>query len=466
MMERHLTIARIIVCCGPLLAWGWSPAPVGAQELVKLETIEVRFAGPGGGQAGASKADRPRGGAFDKTLPYDLVFRLKGSVPKGTKSVTAFVWDDAAKDACFQGHPMKKLATTRDQSFRLKECHWGRWESDGVEEATFTLEVGPLRPSGMFRTGRDYDFLFCFDLGEVTAPTSRRVCPTQKTADKKKKEVEKVKDQCPCEGDTTSSVSVHTLTLHRFRSPIRKGPAGTQPVTSVARDQAGIQIQNPTLKWTSDKPEVATVDATGNVTAVATGKARIIARAYQPVHGEEDVADTMEVTVAAPPATAPRYVVQGRVHTTFRDNLTADVQIGSAPRLRDRQFFAIVGVHLHHAFNDQVSPWAYGFEDWVRANVSLFAGLAITPASSDETRYSDPFAFGSPVAGLGLRLLRTVRLNLGWLFFERRVADGVDFEKGLRKTEGEITPEFFLSLAVDGSMVGELGKAAARIFTP
>ena len=73
---------------------------------------------------------------------------------------------------------------------------------------------------------------------------------------------------------------------------------------AVARTSEGIMIGGVTFEWSSDDNEVATVDSTGLITAVATGMADITAMA------DEITSDPVSVTVAEPPPDVDRVSVE------------------------------------------------------------------------------------------------------------------------------------------------------------
>jgi alpha-tubulin suppressor-like RCC1 family protein/uncharacterized protein YjdB len=60
-------------------------------------------------------------------------------------------------------------------------------------------------------------------------------------------------------------------------APATAVPEGTAQMTAILRDAAGRVIGNRVVEWTSDNGAVATVDATGLLTAVSTGSANITA---------------------------------------------------------------------------------------------------------------------------------------------------------------------------------------------
>ena len=73
----------------------------------------------------------------------------------------------------------------------------------------------------------------------------------------------------------TSAIVVSGITLDKTELVLIVGDAAAQLKATVAPDNA----TDKTVTWTSDKPAVATVDATGKVTAVAEGEATITAKA-------------------------------------------------------------------------------------------------------------------------------------------------------------------------------------------
>ena len=86
----------------------------------------------------------------------------------------------------------------------------------------------------------------------------------------------------------TAAIVVTSVTLDKTELALTVGDAAVQLKATVAPDNA----TDKTVSWTSDKPAVATVDATGKVTAVAEGTATITAKAG-------DKTATCKVTVKA-----------------------------------------------------------------------------------------------------------------------------------------------------------------------
>ena len=89
-----------------------------------------------------------------------------------------------------------------------------------------------------------------------------------------------------------ATVAVTSVTLDKTELALTVGDAAVQLTATVAPEDA----TDKTVTWTSDKPAVATVDATGTVTAVAAGEATITAQAG-------DKTATCKVTVTKAPAT-------------------------------------------------------------------------------------------------------------------------------------------------------------------
>ena len=93
----------------------------------------------------------------------------------------------------------------------------------------------------------------------------------------------------------TAAIVVSGITLDKTELALTVGDAAVQLKAIVSPDNA----TDKTVTWTSDKPAVATVDATGKVTAVAEGEATITAKSG-------DKTATCKVTVKAPaPASTP-----------------------------------------------------------------------------------------------------------------------------------------------------------------
>ena len=120
--------------------------------------------------------------------------------------------------------------------------------------------------------------------GKVTAVAEGEATITAKAGDK----------TATCKVTVKAAVvAVTSVKLDKTELALTVGDAAAQLTATVAPDNA----TDKTVTWTSDKPAVATVDATGKVTAVAEGTATITAKAG-------DKTATCKVTVTAP-APAP-----------------------------------------------------------------------------------------------------------------------------------------------------------------
>ncbi len=86
--------------------------------------------------------------------------------------------------------------------------------------------------------------------------------------------------------------------------PVMLEIGDTHQLMAVARTSEGIMIGGVTFAWSSDDNEVATVDSTGLITAVAPGMADITAMA------DEITSDPVSVTVAEPPPDVDRVSVE------------------------------------------------------------------------------------------------------------------------------------------------------------
>ena len=89
---------------------------------------------------------------------------------------------------------------------------------------------------------------------------------------------------------TAAAVAVTSVALDKTELALTVGDAAVQLTATVAPDNA----TDKTVTWSSDKTSVATVDATGKVTAVAEGTATITAKA-----GDKTATCTVTVTAKA-----------------------------------------------------------------------------------------------------------------------------------------------------------------------
>ena len=96
-------------------------------------------------------------------------------------------------------------------------------------------------------------------------------------------------------------------------------PGATRQLTATLRDATGNVLTGRAIAWTSSATGVATVSATGLVTAVSAGSADVRALS-------EGVADTSAITVPAPPPPAP-------VATVVVTPATANIQAGATQQL-------------------------------------------------------------------------------------------------------------------------------------
>lgn len=102
----------------------------------------------------------------------------------------------------------------------------------------------------------------------------------------------------------------------------------TLQLTAVARTADGIALSGVAFNWTSEKPEIATVDAiTGSVTGVAAGSAQVSASA-----GGKSGSAVVNVTAAPPPSavTGIAYVRGSEIHLIAPDG-TGDRVLWSSP---------------------------------------------------------------------------------------------------------------------------------------
>ena len=118
--------------------------------------------------------------------------------------------------------------------------------------------------------------------GKVTAVAEGTATITAKAGDK----------TATCKVTVKANVvAVTSVKLDKTELALTVGDAAVQLKATVAPDNA----TDKTVTWTSDKPAVATVDATGKVTAVAEGEATITAKA-----GDKTATCKVTVKAAAP----------------------------------------------------------------------------------------------------------------------------------------------------------------------
>ena len=86
--------------------------------------------------------------------------------------------------------------------------------------------------------------------------------------------------------------------------PVMLEVGDTHQLMAVARTSEGTVIDGVAFEWSSDDNEVATVDSTGLITAVAAGMAEVTAMA------EEVTSEPVSVTVAEPPPVVDRVTVE------------------------------------------------------------------------------------------------------------------------------------------------------------
>ena len=91
---------------------------------------------------------------------------------------------------------------------------------------------------------------------------------------------------------TAATVAVTSVALDKTELVLIVGDAAVQLKATVLPEDA----TDKTVTWSSDKTSVATVDATGNVTAVAAGEATITAKA-----GDKTATCKITVTVVKVP---------------------------------------------------------------------------------------------------------------------------------------------------------------------
>lgn len=116
------------------------------------------------------------------------------------------------------------------------------------------------------------------------------------------------------------------------------GVGATATLTADVRDPNGVPIENPTISWTSGDASVATVSATGVVTAVARGSAWIRG-------ASAGVADSAEVTVAAGVPAAIEIVAGDAQAAT----VSTAVPVAPAVRVLDNAAAPVPGVTVTFA---------------------------------------------------------------------------------------------------------------------
>ena len=94
------------------------------------------------------------------------------------------------------------------------------------------------------------------------------------------------KDEEPVPEPTPPVVSVTDVTLNKTSTSIQVGGTETLTATVSPKDAA-----NKKVTWKSDKPEIATVDANGKVTAVKVGEATITVSSGYGRNAQQDGAD-------------------------------------------------------------------------------------------------------------------------------------------------------------------------------
>ena len=113
------------------------------------------------------------------------------------------------------------------------------------------------------------------------------------------------KDEDPVPEPTPPVVSVTGVTLNKTSTSIQVGGTETLTATVLPEDAT-----NQNVTWKSDKPEIATVDDNGKVTAVKAGEATITVTT-------EDGGKTATCKVTVPEPEINRFVLFGKTYPAF-----------------------------------------------------------------------------------------------------------------------------------------------------
>lgn len=152
----------------------------------------------------------------------------------------------------------------------------------------------------------------------------------------------------------------------------------TRQLMAVARTSDGTMVGGVAFVWSSDDNEVATVDSTGLITAVAAGMANITATA------EEVTSEPVIITVAEPPPPPPPPVVDRVVDRVTVEPTTASIQEGDTRQFSATAYDADNAEITGKTFIWESSSTSVAAVDAMGLATGVSAGPATITATVDE----------------------------------------------------------------------------------
>lgn len=242
----------------------------------------------------------------------------------------------------------------------------------------------------------------------------------------------------PGERSEPAEVTLHTAS-NLVVTPVSQAPlfpGETVQLTGRLLDATGAPVEGRTIEWTSNAPSVASVDASGKVTAVAPGNALITATG-----GDRTASVTVHVVARSTILIEPPAISFEAKHSgSPPESRSVRVVNGSAGTL-DGMALGVIGY----------GPGADGWLDATLSGSAAPATLVLRPTRTDLApgTYTATVPITAPTAGnsgiavqVSYRITPAVRLNIGQTLFQ------------LSGRYGEVPAEFRTPVTAAGPLSG------------
>lgn len=236
--------------------------------------------------------------ADEETIDFStLGYENSVQYPTTTKGEVTVTFGDGSNDGKYY---------TTGSAIRIYSNGYAKFEANGATITKVALtfattsgnyptdEIGEWSSEGKTRSNLDSD---CYWEGSATS-----VKITRTNASSGHWRLQKV--TVTYSGTSNPAVATQTTinVPEDFNTDINAGTTAGQLTASVVAAEGEV-IQNPTITWSSAKPDVATVDENGNVTLLATGSASIKAEYAGVTNEYKPSSDVFTFTVTNSDAT-------------------------------------------------------------------------------------------------------------------------------------------------------------------
>lgn len=147
--------------------------------------------------------------------------------------------------------------------------------------------------------------------------------------------------------------------------------------------------------------------------------------------------------------------ITGRTETTFASHLTTDLGVLGA--LRTGYVGAVTTLHVYAVPINKREALALGGPSDFAKRISAFVGLTPLEIASDAPVHK-LYGLGSPVAGVGFRVTRSIRAGTGVMFFEQTDANPLVTERVAKR-------DTFVMVTIDVDYKSILGPIGALLGT-